>query len=168
MKGALMLDTGHPDAGHAGWSPDPLPSRVFVRCYRSYQDAKRAYDQLRVVARIPDKEMTVVARGLRWREPLKVGKGMRLGALAGAIVAGLAGLILWSLGFTDAGTAWSDQTIVALVAGALAGGAAGAAWPFITRRSLDVPETGHVDPAQYDILVEEDHVPAAEEALADG
>lgn len=162
-----MLDTADPATTRADWRPDPLPSRVFIRCYRSYQDAKRAYDQLRVVARIPDKQMTVVARGLRWREPLKAGSAMKVGAVAGAIVAGLAGLILWSLGFTDAGTSWSDQTIVAVLAGVLLGGAAGAAWPVLTRRSLEVPETGHVDPAQYDILVEEEHVPAAHEVLAD-
>ena len=161
-----MLDTGHPDVTPDGWKPDPLPARVFVRCYRSYQDARRAYDQLRVVARIPDRQMTVVARSLRWREPLKTGTAMRFGAAAGAIVAGLAGLILWSLGFTDAGTSWSDQTIVAALAGALAGGAVGAMWPLLTRRSLEVPETGHVDPGQYDILVEEEHVPRAQEVLA--
>ena len=55
---------------HAGFAPKPLSSRVFVRCYRHYGEAKRAYDQLRVVAGIPDKRMTVVARGLEWREPL--------------------------------------------------------------------------------------------------
>ncbi len=161
-----MLDTADPAVSRTGWKPQPLPARVFVRCYRTYQDARRAYDQLRVVARIPDKEMTVVARGLRWREPLKPGTAMRLGALAGAMVAGLAGLILWSLGFTDAGTSWPDQTIVAALAGALVGGAAGAAWPAVTRRRLEVPETGHVDPVQYDILVEEEHVPKAQEVLA--
>ncbi len=162
-----MLDTADPTISRTGWKPDPLPSRVFVRCYRSYQDAKRAYDQLRVVARIPDKQMTVVARGLRWREPLKAGPAMKLGVVIGAIVAGFAGLILWSLGFTDAGTSWSDQTIVAALAGALVGGASGAALPFFTRRSLEVPETGHVDPVQYDILVEEEYVPTAQEVLAD-
>jgi hypothetical protein len=162
-----MLDTAEPTIRRAGWRPDPLPSRVFVRCYRSYQDAKRAYDQLRVVARIPDKHMTVVARGLRWREPLKTGSAMKLGALAGAIVAGLAGLVLWSLGFTSSGTSWSDQTIVAVLAGALVGGVAGALLPLLSRRNLEVPETGHVDPVQYDILVEEEHVPAAQEVLAD-
>lgn len=162
-----MLDAADPSVTRAGWKPDPLPSRVFVRCYRSYQDAKRAYDQLRVVARIPDKQMTVVARGLRWREPLKAGTAMRVGALAGAIVAGVAGLILWSLGLTDAGTSWSDQTIIAALAGALVGGAAGLVWPAVTRRSLEVPETGHVDPVQYDILVEEEYVPSAQEVLAD-
>ena len=54
----------------AGSKPKPLSSRIFVRCYRHYGEAKRAYDALRVVAGIPEKRMTVVARGLEWREPL--------------------------------------------------------------------------------------------------
>jgi hypothetical protein len=140
---------------------------VFVRCYRTYQDARRAYDQLRVVARIPDRQMSVVARGLRWREPLRPGAAMRLGAVAGAIVAALDSLVLWTLGFTDAATTWSDQTIVAALAGALVGATAGALWPAVTRRRLEVPETGHVDPVQYDILVEEEHAGRAREVLAD-
>jgi hypothetical protein len=131
---------------------------VFVRCYRTYPDARRAYVQLRVVARIPDRQMSVVARGLRWREPLRPGAAMRLGAVAGAIVAALDSLVLWTLGFTDAATTWSDQTIVAALAGAL--------WPAVTRRRLEVPETGHVDPVQYDILVEEEHAGRAREVLA--
>ena len=54
----------------AGFAPKPVSSRIFIRCYRHYGEAKHAYDQLRVVAGIPEKRMTVVARGLEWREPL--------------------------------------------------------------------------------------------------
>jgi hypothetical protein len=35
---------------HAGFAPKPLSSRIFIRGYRHYGEAKHAYDQLRVVA----------------------------------------------------------------------------------------------------------------------
>src|SRR3954447_1504813 len=89
-----------------GFAPRPTSSRVFVRCYRHYGDAKRAYDQLSVVARIPDKRMTVVARGLEWREPLPAGRLFKLSCALAASVGAIVGLILWALGFTTAGTGW--------------------------------------------------------------
>ena len=67
-----------------GYKPEPISSRIFVRCYRHFADAKRAYDQLRVVAGIPDKRMTVVARGLEWREPLPLVALLKLAGGAGA------------------------------------------------------------------------------------
>ncbi len=160
-----MLDAADRTAPNAGWKPKPMQARVFIRCYRTYHEARRAYDQLRVVARIPDQKMIVIARGLRWRQPLDVVAAARIGGFAGAVIGGLAGLMLWSLDYTEAGTAWVSQTLVAALAGALVGVIGGAAWVATTRRSPDVPETGHVDPVQYDILVDEEHVPRAQEVL---
>jgi hypothetical protein len=143
-----MSDTLTPDLPR-GFAPRPVSSRVFVRCYRHYGDAKCAYDQLSVVARIPDKRMTVVARGLEWREPLSAGRLLKLSSALAAAVGAVVGLILWALGFTTSGTGWLAQTLLGALAGALTG----------------VAETGHVEPRQYDILVEEDLAPRAREVL---
>src|SRR4051795_10049835 len=106
-----MSNTFTPDLPR-GFAPPPLTSRVFVRCYRHYGDAKRAYDQLSVVARIPDKRMTVVARGLEWREPLPAGRLFKLSCALAASVGAVVGSILWALGFTTAGTGWLSQTLL--------------------------------------------------------
>lgn len=149
----------------AGSNPKPLSSRIFVRCYRHYGEAKRAYDALRVVAGIPEKRMTVVARGLEWREPLPTASLVKLTSGAGASVGGVVGLLLWMLGFTASQTSWLTQTMLGGLAGGLAGllAAAGVAW--MRRDRNGVGETGHVEPRQYDILVEEDLAPAAHEVL---
>ncbi len=108
-------------AGPAGFTPEPLSSRIFVRCYRHYGDAKRAYDQLKVVAHIPEKRMTVVARDLEWREPLAPERLVKLTsglcALTGAAVA----VVLWILGLGSAQIEWLTLAIFGAMAGAAAG-----------------------------------------------
>jgi hypothetical protein len=148
-----------------GFAPRPLSSRVFVRCYRHYGDAKRAYDQLSVVARIPDKRMTVVARGLEWREPLPAGRLFKLSSALAAAVGAVVGLILWALGFTTSGTGWLAQTVLGALAGLLAGLCLAAAIAWLRRPRTGVAETGHVEPREYDILVEEDLATRAREVL---
>jgi hypothetical protein len=143
-----------------GYKPEPISSRIFVRCYRHFRDAKQAYDQLRVVAGIPDKRMTVVARGLEWREPLPVVALLKLAAGAGTGIGAIVALSLWLLGITDTG--WLTQTVL----GALAGTAAGLLAAAVFRwRHASVVEMGHVEPRQYDILVEEDYAEAARAVL---
>jgi hypothetical protein len=149
-----------------GWTPQPLSSRIFVRCYGSYQEARQAYDRLRVIAHIPDKRMTIVARGLEWYEPLRAGQLLKLGALCGGVVGATSGLLLWALGLADGHTGWLAATVVGAVMGALAAAALALALGWVTREHADVPETGHVAPSQYDILVEEELAPAAREILA--
>jgi hypothetical protein len=160
-----MSDTLTPDMSR-GFAPQSLSSRVFVRCYRHYGEAKRAYDQLSVVARIPDKRMTVVARGLDWQEPLPTGRLFKLVCGLAAVIGAAVGLILWALGFTGAGTGWFAQALVGGIFGLLAGLAIAGTVAWLRRRRKGVAETGHVEPRQYDILVEEDLVAKAREVLA--
>ena len=146
-----------------GYKPEPISSRIFIRCYRHFRDARRAYDQLRVVAGIPDKRMTVVARNLEWREPLPDIALLRLAAGAGAGIGAIVALSLWLLGITDTG--WLAQTALGALAGAAAGLAAAAGVAVLRHRHAGVAETGHVEPRQYDILVEEDYAEAARAVL---
>jgi hypothetical protein len=146
-----------------GSKPEPMSSRIFVRCYRHFADAKRAYDELRVVAGIPDKRMTVVARGLEWREPLPPAALAKLAGGAGAGIGAAVAFVLWLFGLTDA--AWLAQTVLGGVAGAGAGLLAAGVVAALRRRRTGLAETGHVEPQQYDILVEEDYADAARTVL---
>jgi hypothetical protein len=158
--------TGTPETADAGWPPKPIPSRIFVRCYGSYHRAAQAYDRLRFLADIPERRMTVVARGLRWREPLSTGALIRLGATLAGVVGAAVGLILWALG--DSAIGWLGQSVLGGVFGAATGmlGALALAWA--RGRRAELVTTGHVEPSQYDILVEEELAPAARKMLADG
>jgi hypothetical protein len=149
----------------AGFAPKPLSSRVFIRCYRHYGEAKRAYDELRVVAGIPDKRMTVVARGLEWREPFSHGALLKILSGSGAALGALVGFILWLLGFGGADGDWASQTMFAAVIGALTGAAAGVVVARLRDRRRGLAQTGHVEPRQYDILVEEQFAPEARDVL---
>jgi hypothetical protein len=146
------------------WRPEPMSERIVVRCYQSYQDAKRAVDTLEV-GRIPRKRITVFGRGLRWREAFTAARMVKASALGGAVLAGAVGLILWSLGALDSGFTW----LTGLVAGAALGGVVGlalgaVAWT-LTSRDRSIPETGHVDVDHYEVLVEVDHADRARELL---
>jgi hypothetical protein len=141
-----------------------MSKRVVVRCYQSYQDAKRAVDTL-TVGQIPRRRITVFGRGMRWREAFTAERMVKAGALGGAALAATVGLILWSLGALDGSFTW----LTGLVAGAAMGGVLGLvlgalAWA-LTRRDRSVPETGHVDVDHYDVLVEVDHADRAHELL---
>jgi hypothetical protein len=163
-----MHHTAEPPFTGAGFKPEPISSRIFVRCYRHYGDAKRAYDQLRVVAGIPDKRMTVVARGLEWREPLPLGRLFKLSCGLAALVGAAVGLFLWMAGYSGAQTDGLSQAVVAGIAGAAAGCVVAAIVAWLRSDRGGVAETGHVEPRQYDILVEEDLAPAAREVLDGG
>lgn len=156
------LDTPPADAGYA---PEPVSSRVFVRCYRHYGDAKRAYDQLSVVARIPDKRMTVVARGLEWHETLPVGTLYRAACALGALVGALSGLALWAFGLSSADASWWTQTVLAALVGMTAGFLIATVVAWLRQGRSGRAETGHVEPTQYDILVEEDLAETARQTL---
>jgi hypothetical protein len=148
-----------------GSKPEPLSSRIFVRCYRHYGDAKRAYDQLQVVARIPDRRMTVVARGLEWREPLPIGKLYKLSCSLAALTGAAVGFALWLLGLAASDADWITQSVFGAFAGAVLGFIVATAVMWLRRDRTGVAETGHVEPRQYDILVEEDYAPKAREVL---
>ena len=160
-----MASSYDPSAG-SGFAPDPVSSRIFVRCYRRYGDAKHAYDQLRVVAGIPDKRMTVVARGLEWRETLPLGTLYRITCGLAAVIGGVVGLVLWVLGFAAADVDGLTQTVMGALAGVVIGFAVGTAVAWLRESRGAGVETGHVEPRQYDILVEEDLAPVAREVLS--
>jgi hypothetical protein len=159
-----MHPTLEPSAAAAGVKPEPVSSRIFVRCYRHYGEAKRAYDQLRVVAGIPDRRMTVVARGLEWRETLPVETLYRIACGLATLIGGIVGFALWALGFAAADTDGVTQTVLAGLAGLVVGFVVATAIAWMRRGRAGL-ETGHVEPRQYDILVEEDLAPVAREVL---
>ena len=148
-----------------GRRPEPMSERVVVRSYPTYHDAKRAVDQLAVVARIPPKRVSVFGRGLRWREAWTAPRFFKGAAAGGAALAGAAALILWALGALDS----SFTALTAAAAGIGLGGTLGlvlgaAAWR-LTRRDRTVPETGHVDIDRYEVLVESAEAERAREML---
>ena len=148
----------------ADWKPEPMSERTTVRCYRSYQDAKRAVDRLRL-ARIPDDRITVAGRGLKWRAPLTAERAARLGGVSGIVIAAATALLLWSFGALADGFSW----LSAVIAGGFAGGGigllAGLAYWHVTHNAKGQPETGHVDVDRYDLLVELDDAPKARKLL---
>lgn len=146
-----------------GFAPEPLRSRIFVRCYRHYGDAMRASERLQVAARIPEARVTVVARGLEWREPLPIGRLYKLSCLLAALTGAAVGFALWALGLADAD--WITEMLTGAAAGAALGFVVATAIGRLRREHRGVAETGHVEPRQYDILVEEEYAPAAREAL---
>jgi hypothetical protein len=148
-----------------GSAPEPLSSRIFVRCYRHYGDAKRAYDQLSVVAHIPDTRMTVVARGLEWHESLPIGRLYKLSCGLAALTGAVVGFFLWMLGLAGADVDWLTQMLFGAFAGGVLGFVVATAVARLRRDHTGVAETGHVEPRQYDILVEESFAPAAREVL---
>jgi hypothetical protein len=109
--------------------------------------------------------MTVVARGLEWREPLSHGTLLKGLTVGGAALSALVGFVLWLLGFSGSGGDWASQTIFAGVVGALAGAAVGVVVARLRDRRRGIVQTGHVEPRQYDILVEEHLAPRAREVL---
>lgn len=148
------------------WQPERMSERVIIRCYDSYQDARRAVDSL-TVARIPRQRITVFGRGFRWREAFTAPRLIKGAAIGGAVAASGAALVLWAFGALDTGFTW----LGALSAGGVLGGLVGmvlgtAAWA-LTRRDRSVPETGHVDVDHYEVLVETDHAERARELLSD-
>jgi hypothetical protein len=149
----------------SGFKPEPLTSRIFVRCYRHYGEAKRAYDQLQVVARIPDARMTVVARGLEWRESLPIGRLYKVSCGLAALTGAAVGFALWLLGLAGSDADALTQSLFGALVGFVLGFVVATAVGWLRRDHNGIAETGHVEPRQYDILVEEDYAPAAREAL---
>jgi hypothetical protein len=146
------------------WRPEPMSERIVVRCFHSYEDARRAVDTL-TVGRIPDKRITVFGRGLRWREAFTAGRLARACALGGAALAAATAVILWSVGALDAGFSWIGSLAVGGALGAVLGLTFGVVAWALTRRDRSIPETGHVDVDQYELLVEVDHADRARELL---
>lgn len=146
------------------WRPEPMSERIVVRCYSSYEDAKRAVDTL-TVGRIPRKRITVFGRGLRWREAFSFERLVKACATGGATLAAALALILWSVGALDTSFTWMTGILAGVVLGGILGIGLGAVAWAVTKRDRSIPETGHVDVDHYDVLVEVDHADRARELL---
>jgi hypothetical protein len=107
--------------------------------------------------------MTVVARGLEWREPLPASRLFKLSCGLAALTGAIVGFALWLLGLADVD--WLTQMVFGAVFGALLGFVAATAVGWLRRDRNGVADTGHVEPRQYDILVEEAYAPAARKVL---
>jgi hypothetical protein len=147
-------------------TPAPSSSHVRVGRFSRFRDLKRAVDSLSV-ARVTERRMTVLGRGLRWSPPLTAGRAARLGGSLGAVIGSACLLLFWLTGALAAGFSW----LVAAVLGALAGGGLGlvlgvAFWRYCRDRAL-LPESGHVDVERYELLVDRDDVPKARDLLGD-
>ena len=81
--------------------------------------------------------------------------------MIGAAVA----LLLWMVGLTAAQTDWLTQTVIGGLAGVATGFVVASAVVWLRRDRRGVADTGHVEPRQYDILVEEDLAPVARQVL---
>jgi hypothetical protein len=147
--------------------PDTTTDRVLVGRFSRYRDLKRAMDALSVVARIPDRRMTVLGQGLEWSPPLTAARAARIGGWLGVAIGGASGLLFALAGAIAAGMSWFGVAI----AGAAIGGALGmtlglAFWRICRDRSM-LPESGHVEVRQYDLLVERDDLDRARGLLGD-
>jgi hypothetical protein len=160
-----MSTTMTSDPSGSGYAPEPVSSRVFVRCYRSYGDAKRAEDRLSAVAHIPEQRMTVVARGLEWRETLPLGTLYRLGCGLGSAAGAIVGFALWAFGLAAADIDALTQTVIAGAVGLALGFCVATVVARLRERHMGLADTAHVEPRQYDILVEEDLAATAREVL---
>jgi hypothetical protein len=148
-----------------GWRPESMSERVVVRCYPTLHEAQSAVDQLTVAARIPDSRITVLGRGLRWRETINAQRTVGGVAAGGAVLAAGVAALLWAFGALDA----SFSLVSALLAGAALGGVLGGLLGLVvwlrTRDDPSVPQTGIVDVDRYDVLVEVGEAERARELL---
>ena len=94
--------------------------------------------------------------GLEWQEDLPTGSLYKVACSLAAAVGAVVGVILWALGLTDNGTDWLTQAVLAGLAGTAIGFVIATIVAWLRGSGRRVGETGHVEPSQYDILVEED------------
>ena len=139
-------------------------ARVPVGRFTTYRDAKRAVDTLRV-ARIPERRITVLGRGLRWNPPITGGRAAQLGATLGAVVSAVTVLVFWATDGLSAGFSWVSALVAALAMGAAAGLLLAVAMWRATRDTGKFPETGSADVERYDVLVDRGDAGRARELL---
>lgn len=145
---------------------DPATRQIVVGRFRRYRDLKRAVDSLRV-ARIPERRITVLGRGLEWNPPLTAERAARLGGSLGAAIGTACVLLLALVGAVAADLSWLGATM----AGGLLGGTLGvvsgvALWRFCRDKAM-LPESGHVDVERYDLLVDRGDAAKARSLLGD-
>jgi hypothetical protein len=146
-------------------APDPTAPKVLVGRFSRYRDLKRAVDSLRV-ARIPERRITVLGRGIEWSPPLTAERAARLGGWLGVTI-GSSCLLLLALAGAVAELSWLGATIAGGAFGGFLGMALGVGfWRVCRDRSL-LPESGHVEIDRYDLMVDRDDVPKARRLLGD-
>lgn len=148
-----------------GFPPPTMPSRVMVRSYRDYTGAADAVSRL-AGDDIPPERVTIVARGLEWAEDISPKRAVRDGAAGGALLGALIGLALWALGWSADGIGLVPTVGIGALIGVLAGAAVGLTAHWWTSEDPDVPATGRLDVAHYDVLVDEDVAGDARAMLA--
>jgi hypothetical protein len=144
--------------------PHLAPRHVHVGSFSRYRDLKRAVDSLSV-ARVPDKRMTVLGRGLRWSPPLTAERAARIGARLGGAVCGTCLLLLALAGAVA--MSWLGAAIVGVFLGTAIGGVLGLASWRVGRDRAMLPESGHVEVDRYDLLVDRDDLGKARKLLGD-
>ena len=146
--------------------PAELDGAVAVRSYDRYADAKRAVDRL-MVGEIPDRRITVIGRGLRWRARAGAGRLIKWSTWMAALVCAAASLIFWGIGAFDGDVAWIGAVIAGGVIGALLGLLVGIGAWLAARFVARVPETGHVAVDHFDVFVEQRQADRARDLLGD-
>jgi hypothetical protein len=146
-------------------APDQTARKVLVGRFSRYRDLKRAVDSLRV-ARIPERRITVLGRGLEWSPPLTAERAARLGARLGGAIGSIS-LLLLAIAGAVTQLSWLGATFVGAALGGFLGMAMGVAIWRVSRDRSMLPESGHVEVDRYDLLVERDDVPKARGILGD-
>lgn len=145
---------------------DPATRQIVVGRFRRYRDLKRAVDSLRV-ARIPERRITVLGRGLDWNPPLTAERAARLGGSLGAAIGTACVLLLALVGAVAADLSWLGATTAGGLLGGILGVGLGVAfWRFCRDNSM-LPESGHVDVDRYDLLVDRGDAAKARSLLGD-
>jgi hypothetical protein len=147
-------------------APDPTTQQVLVGRFSRYRDLKRAVDSLRV-ARIPDRRITVLGRGLEWSPPLTAERAARIGGWLGAMIGSGCLLLLALAGAVAADLSWLGATLAGGLLGGLLGIVLGVAFWRICRDNAMLPESGHVEVDRYDLLVNRDDLAKARDLLGD-
>jgi hypothetical protein len=144
--------------------PDAAQRQVHVGSFSRYRDLKRAVDSL-AVARIPDKRMTVLGRGLRWSPPLTAERSARIGAWLGAAIGATCLLLLALAGATS--LSWVGALFTGGFLGTLLGALLGVGFWRVCRDRAVLPESGHIAVDRYELLVDRDDLPKARSLLGD-
>ena len=134
------------------------------RC-RSWVEARRAFDVLRV-GFVPERRITVRARGLSWVRPVTRGRAAARAAVAGTVGGALVGAGLRALGLIDDGVAVGIGALAAAVLGALAAGLTIVAAHRLRSEDPAVPDAGHLTAEVYEIAVEPDYAEKARRVLS--
>ena len=139
--------------------------RVLVHRCRSWAEARRAFDVLRV-GFVPERRIAVRARGLSWVRPVTRGRAAARAAVAGAVGGALVGAGLRALGLIDTGVAVGIGALAAATIGAVVAAVMIVAAHRLRREDPAVPDTGHLAAEVYEIAVEPGYVEKARRVLS--